>query len=85
MTSSPPCLASSAMAPSSARMATAACSSEGGLVVMRCVHKPGSGQQRQERTAPFGREPDQFIAQAGDERQQDDADRQLRRESRAPG
>jgi hypothetical protein len=33
---------SSAMAPSSARMATAVWSSAGGLVVMRCSHRPGA-------------------------------------------
>ena len=70
MTSSPPCLASSAMAPSSAWIATAACSSDGGLVVMRCSPQAGRGQQCQERSAAFGGEPDQFVAQAGDQRQQ---------------
>src|SRR5581483_8695865 len=36
MTSSPPCRASSAMAPSKAWIATAVCSSDGGCVVTRC-------------------------------------------------
>ena len=39
--SSPPCLASSAIAPFKAWIATAACESSGGLVVMRWSHRPG--------------------------------------------
>src|SRR5262249_55059880 len=42
ITSSPPCLASSAMAPSSAWIATSACESSGCLVVMRWSQRPGT-------------------------------------------
>ncbi len=55
MTSSPPCDFSSAMAPSSAWMATAACSSDGGLVVMRCSPQAGRGERGQERAAAVWR------------------------------
>ena len=85
MTSSPPCDSSSAMAPSRAWMATAAWSSAGGLVVMRCSHRPGRGESGQHGAAPFGGVADQLVAEAHDERQQRDARQELRAGSRRTG
>ena len=64
---------SSAMAPSSARMATSVWSSAGGLVVMRWSQSPGAVRAARNEPAPLGGIADQFIAEAHDQRQQRDA------------
>ena len=43
-------------------MATAACSSEGGFVAMRWVHKPGAVSMAMKEPLAFGGEANQFIA-----------------------
>ena len=53
----------------------------GGLVVMRCSHRPGAVKVASTRAAPLGGEPDQLVAQPRDHRQQHDARDELRRET----